>query len=251
MKRINLLDVSETITRWKRITDEQIDSIFRAFVEDETKSFSGYGEQYNKILGIKFGQIHEQFYRDLKTHQSEDIAVIMHLAVEDDKINVVLESSIKGGKSDRGTTHYITSHEQDNGFFFKVSDEKVKKEVPKLGISIELVEQLKFNWITSTLRLRDLFYSFKKRKGAISNEDIKMNYCWLRAHRFVMEKHHIDIFKTLFEQNKLDSLNLTLHFGLNYADFMISEELFSLIIEIDNGEHKTFMDFVKACPPNC
>ncbi|MCE7993437.1 MAG: hypothetical protein HEP71_15730 [Roseivirga sp.] len=122
-----------------------------------------------------------------------------------------------------------------------------------MGVSNDLVRLLSNNWLRVPPAARSiLFYSTQTEKGP---ENLDKRYV-VRTKRYFINKEHA---KIMHDFIKPDS-EFRILFGANPADFLMDEDIFTPIIEINNSESAErdhtrkqveYLEFVQACPPFC
>lgn len=251
-------EITNPIKNWKQLPMENIAETIRKFIPLAEDNYSGNPDQFNRVQGINFGHPTQGFIDDIINPNLR--AVNVHLGVveslHEKKICLILETKIKG----RSTSNYYISNEEDNGRFYdnQFINSKGSQKHSKFGISREFANQLNYSWTNSNILPQKFFYSFNPKKDnkvhlpVIHSSKVMNNFSWTRVHYFPIFDHN-DVFKKLFTSKSSSNLGIRIFFGVNYSDFFVDQELFTIIIEVEDTskDEKTYLDFVKACPPNC
>ncbi|NEQ50635.1 MAG: hypothetical protein F6K11_10955 [Leptolyngbya sp. SIO3F4] len=252
--------VTEYINNWKERPADQINNLFQVFIETPTpnnrfQSNSGYPNQWSRILGIDYGNVSSQLvsaFQDLNT------PISMHLAVVANRFTVIWSSG-----SDANLTYYGVDP-VNGGRILDIQDAPTRNaDHAHRGISIELRNQLAYNWLVSPYTVSDLFHTLTfpdyltdtSQRRRIRNTG---EQCLVRAHSYPILGGNRAILKELADHGHISNASfIRIRFGVNPSDKFLDKDLFTLIVELipnnaqgePNEATANFLDFVGACPP--
>lgn len=225
------------IRPWKEKSKRDIDNLFTTQVSQEMISNMELNPkllgQHIRYSGIKLGNAPKEFVDNIndKVPNLDDQywvnEIKIHLAISHEKINFIFEYQ-------KNDTKHMSFPIFENKIL-KITEAKRNGE-KRIGISPELVNQLRFNWRVSPFAIGSLFYSFPKSQSH-----------WFKAFYYTIRDTNLQQLRNLLNENS----ELYIYFGLNTTNLLESNSLFSLILEVKNAESSYYIDFVKACPPNC
>ena len=248
MKELTGTLPSDYIKEWKELEDSSLSRVFKVYnVPNGGNSASsgqpGFPDQWSRIMGIDYGTVSGDFYNIVKNNPNA--VVIMHLAVADNNFLVVFE--VQGTSS-----QFYVSDLSDHGRFYDINSTPERTLVPYYGISGELANQLSYNWLVWPHMVSDLFYALAHIEGETGRAQDKRGFlCPVRAHRYYIDGYNLAVLKLILTPET----TIKLKFGVNIADLLIDEDMFTLVLEVDPSgtgtSDKTYLDFVGACPPTC
>lgn len=280
------------INKWKNRHDNEINILFEqqltsAEVERVGASGLGFKQQVSRLRGLDFGSVNHEFRTEIEkiklgsnSNSNKPDGVSMELAIEN--VN-------RSGKEIKMFTIYFkTVVDGDEKYWkqnldqeftdFRNYDVMAKDPRPskkRFGISIELRNQLSYNWGALPFSLLgDLFYALtlpsslnsKQKLEEYASDQISkgiplptieknllLSRGWVRAHSYQITGNNLAAFKALISEGGDDAI-LRTTFGANLTDAYIGTDVFTVIIEIDpDGSQKDsdYLEFVHACPPFC
>lgn len=233
------------------------------------KGAMGHENQYCRLTGIDFGLVPEDFRKEVHSiANNEGGRVTMELAIEEGVFMVYFKTTSPSKGKDVGT-YWIPSLEPgEKTHLYGVAPVPHRSVTPRLGVSTDLRNQFIANWVTLPFFLvGDLFYSMLDGQQ-VEPRQFNRNRAWARAMRYNISGDNLTAFHELL---KGDSGNkgIRLRFGANLSDVMLGEDLFTILIEVDDNyantrgrfilnnaltealEETTYLEYVGGCPPLC
>jgi len=259
--------------KWKSEKEDNLDQLFRVWNPSNGNSI--YPDQWSRILGINFETIDANLINTIKETSVEEISFSMELAVIGEHFSVIFKFK---KNSDPDYTYYTTNL-SNGGRIYGVESVPPRALEKRYGISTELRNQLAYSWLISPYSVLDLFYLLAPSEiielPVISPNLIKgvgITYhsgsamergtsAPVRVHSYPITDKNLKTVKKLFDElpdfssGIENNTNLKLRFGVNTSDLFVNAELFTIILEIqtdiNDSDSITYLDFVRACPPNC
>ncbi len=276
---------------WKSMPDNQINALFeQIFTNEELASHRhtslGIPQQFNRLRGYDFGEVvdpsgAEKGFRDyVKTiaeNKDEDIkmSLSMALAVRRDPLGVEPDCFRLYFKTfDGNDINFWQKSESsdDHGMDYSTVAHPQRDSAMRYGISTELRNQLCYNWgVMPFSVVSDMFYALTSPKNPIyqnekddktlKEEQIKLSKGWVRAHEYQIRGNNLQAFNSLLQEGNNNTTRIRTKFGINLSDVLLGSDIFTIIIEVENGtrsnpdlievDNTTYLEFVHACPPFC
>ena len=258
---------------WAKCEDKDIEACFQRFNNGGDVTHAG---QFERLYGIDFGEAGKEFYSFVQGMRDKS-SLAMSLGVQD-KFKVMFETS------DGKDQSFYESDQENDGLMFHSHEaapvgtvEPVRK---RYGILPVVRDHLCVNWFG--LLPSDIHEKFlameptqkidnlaEKYEGAqISSSTLKkiiselsdpFNRVAVRAKKYPVTGYNLEVLKKIL----LPESKISVSFGIVPADFYYNDDLFTIILEIDNRNvdkgritedgdgGTTNLDFVGACPPAC
>lgn len=230
--------VKENIISWQKFQFSQITDLFHQYFPKGNAANTGYGNQFSRLLGIDFGQIHNDFKFFIKELNTENIgskSVAMVNAVKaGSKFTLYFET-----KDETGVTYYESSIESSPQVYNVLPD--VSRSLNKrYGVSSELRNQFVYNWALSPASiLGDLFYTRAIPKSISDdflaetvNTAFPRNESLVRAEKYHIRGENLRVLKALIEESEINHKNIGIRFGVNPSDFLVGTDMFTMIVEL-------------------
>lgn len=262
MKTIDKFNALEHMGEWMKCEDREIARCFQRLPIDDTPDFE---KQYERLYGINFGKIDSKLLAFIENYNKDDNhkSLAMSLAVSDQAFTVYLEA--RSGDD----YQYFESSETDNGRTYLSNEAKKWHQDDPLrkryGILPVVRNHLCVNWFAQKpSNIHELFLALKftpssSKQVNISEITDPFYRVAVRARKYPIVDYNLDALKKVVASGS----NIAVTFGMNPADYYYNDDLFTVILEVDNSnvekdliyedgdEGTTFLDFVHACPPFC
>lgn len=268
--------INEEVNNWAKTPVFQVDNLFSTFISETEEGNSHYANQWSRILGINYGILSERIKNEINPDTNNPTTSIkMHLAVHNFANNqeqpfpqgiwIYFEVLKKDGTT--STLPFPIPETKATAFIYDISNPNStppsQTSLPhaRYGISPDLRNQLVYNWVYFQLPFYLTFYHLApKLNQTVNREEIQGNQSWVRALSYTIDGNNLQAIQSIL--NSDGDTKLRVRFGINTADLFETKDLFTIILELDKNTEPesspnydinrvTYLDFVKACPPNC
>ena len=283
MRIISDTDSQQQVTAWKATPSTQLASLFEHWVNDNgervdpmTESSvnpSGYTDQYSRLTGFDFGLISAEFRSTVKDivdtkaiNPLSDAALTIEMGVSENSFTAFFKTTLNG-------VERFWSHDNN---LYSILQAGSRSLQPRYGISTELRNELFYNWsILPTYQIPGMFNA--KVEIPIEDEErkrrdlLRLNTL-VRAHKYLVQDDNLNALNNILQaESENPELGIRLTFGANLSDALVSEDIFTFILELDghytsnephythvisgiddmNFDMTTYLEYVAACPPIC
>lgn len=300
MNSIKSEDARHQMLNWSKCRSEEFFEYFERFSSGNSEN--GYNDQFQRLCHINYGQLPEKLLSFILNMEASDLLQLC-LGLFIDKETGRKSFNIFFEVKKNSESVFYGFEDPSDACVFNLTNSGVESFVPRFGISPELKNQLTVNWrACPTNFFPQLFYSqgineqrvvdlVRNNKSTVSylenllsmlvqNDDKKsdrkiaaildssilglasnpLNRVLVRAKSYPIVGYNLNALKVLLNSKS----TIKVHLGMNMSDFYRNDDLFTLIIELnqtnnfmgvtrakEEGNVPTFLDFVQACPPIC
>lgn len=287
MKRITsefgIEEVRQNIRDWRICSCDDIKTLFEQWVSkegeildprDEVSSSVGAlnnSDQYSRLTGIDFGKVDDEFKAkvneiELNQDTKSTTGLTLELAVHEGVFTVFFKTTI-------GNEELFWGNSMGNiSCLYSVAPLPKRNVIKRYGVSTDLRNQFVANWVSLPFfMVSDLFYSMSITAGD-KPKPYSRNRAWVRAMRYNISGNNLTALNDLLKSGS-DTQGIRLRFGANLSDIMLGEDVFTMIVEVDDEhsatsgryvtnhtqntaepldvESTSYLEFINACPPIC
>ncbi len=261
------IQAKANIEAWKKYPPSRISDVFLQInppngSDQENQSGLGYSDQFSRIVGVDFGQVHPDFMKFVQNFEPGDSekGLSMVLAIEHPYLSVFLDSDLERGSSEipnpqskfqlylqtiepgietEKECKYYGTEPGDNRSYDILPD-PIRPTNQRFGISTELRNQFVFNWQAMPASLLgDLFSSSTNAKKITNNvlaEAIAVAFpretALVRIHKYIISGKNLETLKKLLSFDNGSEQCIRISLGTNTSDLLINEDPFTLIVEV-------------------
>lgn len=247
-------NASTNTAEWQALPNDRIGAALQKYfpLADPQGGNSGYGNQWSRLIGIRYGTIAPGLFQAINNGNT----INMMLATVDETIEGEVVKKFTILFNTGGVFYGPDSADPLQGWFYDTTPVSTSNDlVARYGISPNLVNHLSNNYLAFPFDLGSLFYSW-----ANNRQNPNWGRSWVRATNYPISFTD-DNYKSLQALLRNESI-ITIRLGLSPGSLTLNEEMFSLILEIDNSQVPTpdpdplprlatinYLDFVGASPP--